>query len=164
MFDRAYVQQGVCSPSRNSFLSGRRPDTTQIWNFKGSFRDVLGNAVSSLPGAFKNAGWLTTGMGKVYHPGSPAGGDKALYAPPSCPFLICPHLLFVAGNCKVLLLFACVNAFTLSLTHTHALCFNCLSDRLVRAGRGTYLGRHTSTPTTTQTQSQTLPTTRSRMG
>lgn len=85
MFDRAYVQQGVCSPSRNSFLSGRRPDTTQIWNFKGSFRDVLGNAVSSLPGAFKNAGWLTTGMGKVYHPGSPAGGDKALYAPPPVP-------------------------------------------------------------------------------
>ena len=65
VFDRAYVQQGVCSPSRNSFLSGRRPDTTKIWNFKDSFRTNLGDCISSWPGAFKNAGFTSTGMGKV---------------------------------------------------------------------------------------------------
>ena len=53
-------------------LSGRRPDTTQIWNFKRSFRATLGDGVTSWPGAFKENGWITTGMGKVYHPGSPA--------------------------------------------------------------------------------------------
>ena len=70
VFSRAYVQEGVCSPSRNSFLSGRRPDTTKTWNFKGSFRDTLGNSASSWPGAFKNAGYTTVGLGKVYHPGA----------------------------------------------------------------------------------------------
>jgi iduronate 2-sulfatase len=65
VFDRAYVQQGVCSPSRNSFLSGRRPDTTKVWNFKGSFRDTLGKKIHSLPGAFKDNGYISTGMGKV---------------------------------------------------------------------------------------------------
>jgi hypothetical protein len=67
VFSRAYIQQGVCSPSRNSFLSGRRPDTTRIWNFQDSFRTFLGDCVTSWPGAFKNAGFISTGMGKVYH-------------------------------------------------------------------------------------------------
>ena len=75
VFDRAYVQQGVCSPSRNSFLSGRRPDTTQIWNFKGSFRDTLGAGINTFPEAFKRNGYMVAGMGKVYHPGHPANDD-----------------------------------------------------------------------------------------
>ena len=40
VFDAAYCNQPVCSPSRNSFMSGRRPSTTQIWNFISDFRAV----------------------------------------------------------------------------------------------------------------------------
>jgi arylsulfatase A-like enzyme len=37
-FHRAYVQISVCAPSRNSFMTGRRPDKTMCWNFKNDFR------------------------------------------------------------------------------------------------------------------------------
>ena len=39
-FLRAYCQEAVCSPSRNSFLSGRRPDHTKAWNFINHFRQA----------------------------------------------------------------------------------------------------------------------------
>jgi hypothetical protein len=38
VFLRAYVQQQVCSPSRNSFMTGRSPDRTGVWNFNDDFR------------------------------------------------------------------------------------------------------------------------------
>lgn len=85
IFSRAYIQQGVCSPSRNSFLSGRRPDTTRIWNFKDSFRTFLGDCVTSWPGAFKNAGFISTGMGKVYHVRDGSVLHHSAHAAPSWP-------------------------------------------------------------------------------
>ena len=40
VFDRAYCNQAVCSPSRNSFMTGRRPNSTRAWNFYNSFREA----------------------------------------------------------------------------------------------------------------------------
>lgn len=39
-FDRAYVQYSFCCPSRNSFMSGRRPSKTKVWNFQDHFREA----------------------------------------------------------------------------------------------------------------------------
>ena len=80
VFDRAYCQIPVCAPSRNSFLSGREPSTTRSWNFKNDFRDgpdgeQSGAAWTSLPGAFKKAGWLSLGTGKLFHEKLPPNGD-----------------------------------------------------------------------------------------
>ena len=76
VFERAYCQQAVCGPSRNSFMTGRRPDTTKAWNFKDHFREPnIGLNWTSMPQYFKNHGYFTSGAGKLYHPGLPPNND-----------------------------------------------------------------------------------------
>jgi NAD-dependent dihydropyrimidine dehydrogenase PreA subunit len=66
VFRHAYAQFAVCSPSRNSFMTGRRPDTTKVYNFLTNFREVGPNWIS-FPEHFKLAGYTTLGSGKIYH-------------------------------------------------------------------------------------------------
>eukprot|EP00039_Didymoeca_costata_P024132 m.9381 g.9381 ORF g.9381 m.9381 type:complete len:530 (-) comp4056_c0_seq2:699-2288(-) len=76
IFSRAYCQLAWCSPSRNSFLSGRRPDVTQAWNFEVSFRDAPGaQSWISLPEYFKTNGYFAASSGKVFHPDLPVNFD-----------------------------------------------------------------------------------------
>ena len=67
-FLRAYCQQAVCSPSRTSLLTGARPDTTQVWDLVTHFRKAIPDVVT-LPQHFKQNGWFTQGIGKIFHPG-----------------------------------------------------------------------------------------------
>ena len=39
-FDAAYCQQTVCAPSRMSFTTGRRPNSTRAWNFLNHIRQA----------------------------------------------------------------------------------------------------------------------------
>jgi hypothetical protein len=67
-FNNAYCQQGVCAPSRNSFMSGRRPDTIGVWNFRDTFRSAHdGKNWISFPEHFKQNGYIVLGGGKTYH-------------------------------------------------------------------------------------------------
>lgn len=66
VFTRAYCQQAVCNPSRVSYLTGLRPDSTKVWDLITEFRDVLPNVVT-LPQHFKNNGYTTLGYGKIFH-------------------------------------------------------------------------------------------------
>jgi len=89
VFEHGYTNYPYCSPSRNSFMSGRLPDTNQIWTFANSFRNEAGwnwtsfyqpkrSVWTSLPGHFKKHGFWAAGAGKLYHPNSPINEDNPL--------------------------------------------------------------------------------------
>nr|CAB3263463.1 iduronate 2-sulfatase-like [Phallusia mammillata] len=70
-FNNAHVQQTVCGPSRTSFLTSRRPDTTRLYDFGSYWRTHAGN-YTTLPQHFKDNGYFTYSIGKVFHPGIPS--------------------------------------------------------------------------------------------
>lgn len=65
-FERAYVQYPVCNPSRISFLSGLRPDTTGIYDNNTALRTALPDAVT-LPQSFRASGYFTASISKIFH-------------------------------------------------------------------------------------------------
>ena len=65
LLTRAYVQFPLCTPSRSSMLTGRRPETIQVYALSDEFRDA-GN-FTTLPQFFKENGYFSTGIGKVFH-------------------------------------------------------------------------------------------------
>ena len=68
VFQQAYCQQAVCSPSRSSLMTGRRPDATKVWDLVTHFRTALPDTVT-IPQHFKASGYHTAALGKIYHHG-----------------------------------------------------------------------------------------------
>ena len=100
VFQRAYCQQAVCNPSRASLMTGLRPDTIKVWDLKSHFRhevpaeladlpqfttgthfrDAVPDVVT-LPEYFKQHGYHTQSVGKIYH-GSPEAQDGLSWSVP----------------------------------------------------------------------------------
>ncbi|XP_024877025.1 iduronate 2-sulfatase isoform X2 [Temnothorax curvispinosus] len=86
VFTEAFAQQALCAPSRNSFLTSRRPDTLRLYDFYNYWRDEAGN-YTTLPEHLKNNGYTTMSIGKVFHPGiSSNGSDDSPYSWTEKPF------------------------------------------------------------------------------
>jgi iduronate 2-sulfatase len=70
-FDRAYCQYPLCNPSRTSFLSGRRPETTKDFGNGQPVAEMLARLQSGeivfLPEYFRRHGYFVAGVNKIMH-------------------------------------------------------------------------------------------------
>ena len=69
-YTRAYCQYPVCGPSRASFLTGYYPNATQTFGYV-SGRENIGDERVTWPQLFKNNGYYTARVSKIYHMGVP---------------------------------------------------------------------------------------------
>ena len=80
LFERAHCQVAVCNPSRASLLTERRPDSNHVW--RGTGQEYWRNFTNAttIPQYFKENGYISAGMGKVFHPGADSGNDDIAYS------------------------------------------------------------------------------------
>lgn len=69
-FNNAYCQYPLSGPTRASFLTGYSPERTKVMDLTTSFRKAMPDCVT-LPQLFKNNGYYTVRIGKVYHANVP---------------------------------------------------------------------------------------------
>lgn len=68
LFEKAYVNQAVCAPSRNSLMMGIRPQTMGLYDLKTYFRDIpTYSNVITMGQTFMKGGYRAESLGKIYH-------------------------------------------------------------------------------------------------
>lgn len=73
-FTRAFCNATYCGPSRASFLSGYYPHATGVFGYT-SPRPVIGDR-ATWPQHFRNAGYHTVRVSKIFHMGVPGGIEE----------------------------------------------------------------------------------------
>ena len=75
VFLNAHCQQAICGPTRASLLTGLRPDSTGIYDLKAKIRTLTPDVVT-LPQYFKENGYQSVGLGKIFDPRNVEGYAK----------------------------------------------------------------------------------------
>jgi len=66
-FSRCYCQAPMCNPSRSSFLTGLRPETTRVFTNPDPMDRRLPEGTESLPELLSRKGLYTINIGKLFH-------------------------------------------------------------------------------------------------
>ncbi|MBN2506841.1 MAG: sulfatase-like hydrolase/transferase [Verrucomicrobia bacterium] len=80
-FEQAFCNQAVCAPSRNALMTGLRPSTLGIYDLGTNFRRAAPQAVT-LAQYFKQHGYRTEAMGKIFHVGHGNHDDPVSWSVP----------------------------------------------------------------------------------
>ena len=82
LFENAYCQEALCSPSRWSVMTGMRPDTIQVWDLSTHPRKHRPD-LTTLPEFFRLKGYTTGSIGKILHgSGAPSKDPESWSVPP----------------------------------------------------------------------------------
>ncbi len=66
-FERCYCQAPMCNPSRSSFLTGLRPDSTRVYTNSDPMATLLPRGTLSLPELLRQKGIYSINIGKLFH-------------------------------------------------------------------------------------------------
>jgi len=81
LFESAYCNQAVCAPSRNSLMTGLRPQTIGVYDLPTNFRKTVPDAVT-VAQHFRANGYRTEALGKIMHKGHGNVEDAASWTVP----------------------------------------------------------------------------------
>ena len=89
-FNNAYCQYPLCGPSRASLMTGAAPDTTRIYDLSTRVRDKMPDVIT-LGNLFRNNGYFSARVGKIFHADVPADiGKDGLDDPLSWDYVFNP--------------------------------------------------------------------------
>ena len=99
-FNLAYANQAVCVASRYNLMLGKRSTSTGLYRFGVNFRAIY-PAMETLPQIFKNNGYHTESIGKVYHVGHGNTNDKESWSVPHYDDKVIEYLVPESNNRKL---------------------------------------------------------------
>lgn len=82
IFERAYCQLAVCTPSRANVFTGKRPDTLRVWHLREDFRQNTPEIVT-LPQFLRARGYLTQTLGKTIAINDPSSWTEPTWKDPA---------------------------------------------------------------------------------